>query len=116
MLHQLSTNKNYFLVKGSHFFLKHFKILGTLFKNLIGALTNTAFKLVLLILLHLDADLNVLCSYLWNMDIAVFPDWVVIDVVSSPASTLSCAPLLLQKLWREAPVSENLLADIHVEN
>ena len=83
MLHQLSTNKNnYFLVKGSHLFFffkkKHFKILGTLFKNLIGALRNTAFKLVLLILLHLDADLNVLCSYLWNMDIPVFPDWVVI--------------------------------------
>ena len=40
---------------------------------------------------------------------------LLLDVVSSPASTLSCAPLLLQ-LWREAPVSENLLADVYVEN
>ena len=73
-------------------------------------------NLVLLILLHLDASLNMLCSYLWSVDMVVFPDWLLLNVVSSPASTLIRAPLLLKKLWRQALDSENLLADFHVEN
>ena len=40
-----------------------------------------------------------------------FQTGVLLDVVSSPASTLSHAPLLLQKLWWEALVSKDLPAD-----